>query len=60
LWNGIKITAVPKRSFLVRYAASAMNASGSGMFSHTDVKCSPIHTSSKPSWSASSKVAKSS
>src|SRR5258708_998852 len=29
-----------------------MKASGSGMFSQTEVKCSPIQTSSKPSWSA--------
>jgi hypothetical protein len=60
LWNGMRITAVPNRSRFVRQAASAMNASGSGMFSHALVKCSPSHTSSNPSWSASSNVSKSS
>jgi hypothetical protein len=50
-WLGRHDTPVP--SFIVRVTASAwaMNRSGHGMFSQTDVKCSPIQASSKPSGS---------
>ena len=45
LWLGMQVTPVPSRMFFVLPRALAMNRSGAGMFSQTDVKCSPIHAS---------------
>ena len=42
LWFGMQVTPVPSRMFFVLPRAFAMNRSGAGIFSHTEVKCSPI------------------
>ena len=44
-WLGMQLTPVPRRICFVSGIACAMSSSGEGMFSHRDVKCSPIHTS---------------
>ena len=38
---------MPSLMFLVKANALAMNNSGAGKFSHSIVKCSPIHASEK-------------
>ena len=45
LWFGMHVTPVPSTIFSVAPSALAMNRSGHGMFSHSAVKCSPIHAS---------------
>ena len=44
-WFGMQLTPVPSLICLVSGSACAMSRSGAGMFSHSDVKCSPIQTS---------------
>ena len=46
------MTPVPKTIFSVIPRALAINRSGAGMFSHSAVKCSPIHASLYPSLSS--------
>ena len=59
-WLGMHVTPVPMTIFSVLASAAAMNRSGAGMFSHSAVRCSPIHASLYPSrssvtiWSRSS------
>jgi len=45
LWFGMQLTPVPSRIVLVMPMAWAMNNSGDGIFSHSEVKCSPIQAS---------------
>jgi hypothetical protein len=51
-WFGRQITAVPKARFFARGTRPAMNISGEGIGSVVAEKCSPSHSSSKPSRSA--------
>src|SRR5262249_52057694 len=52
-WLGRLMTAVPNAMVGVRSSRRAKNISGEGMGSVVAEKCSPSHSSSKPSWSAS-------
>src|SRR6185295_19629539 len=59
-WLGRLMTAVPNVRFLVCGTRPARNISGEGNGSVIAEKCSPIQSSSKPSWSAKSDLAVSS
>src|SRR5262249_37879157 len=52
-WLGRLMTAVPNAMLLVRSSRPAKNISGEGIGSVVAEKCSPSHSSSKPSRSAS-------
>ena len=52
LWFGMHETPVPNLICRVMGNAEAMIRSGAGMFSHSAVKCSPIHASLYPSSSS--------
>ena len=45
LWFGMQVTPVPRPMLFVMPKAWAMKRSGAGIFSHSAVKCSPIHAS---------------